>query len=52
LLRYPLDPDLERIESRWAQFKAHRSLRDVEPACNLRLIELNGDASDPEEDLD
>ncbi len=52
LLRYPLDPDLERIESKAAQFKAHRSLRDVEPACNLRLIELNGNAVDPEEDLD
>src|ERR1017187_6298541 len=52
LLRYPLDPDLERIESKAAQFKAHRSLRDVEPACNLRLIELNGNAIDPEEDLE
>jgi hypothetical protein len=52
LLRYPLDPDLERIESKAAQFKAHRSLRDVEPACNLRLIELNGNVIDPEEDLD
>jgi hypothetical protein len=52
LLRYPLDPDLERLESRAAQFKAHRSLRDVEPSCNLRLIELNGNAIDPEEDLD
>jgi hypothetical protein len=52
LLRYPLDPDLERLESKAAQFKAHRSLRDVEPACNLRLIELNGNAIDPEEDLD
>ena len=52
LLRYPLDPDLERIESKAAQFKAHRSLRDVEPACNLRLIELNGNVIDPEEDLE
>jgi len=52
LLRYPLDPDLERIESKAAQFKTHRSLRDVEPACNLRLIELNGNAIDPEEDLE
>jgi len=52
LLRYPLDPDLDRIESKAAQFKAHRSLRDVEPACNIRLIELNGNAIDPEEDLD
>jgi hypothetical protein len=52
LLRYPLDPDLERLEKRAQQFKAHRSLRDVEPACNLRLIELNGNAMDPEEDVD
>jgi hypothetical protein len=52
LLHYPLDPDLERLDSKAAQFKAHRSLRDVEPACNLRLIELNGNAIDPEEDLD
>ncbi len=52
LLRYPLDPDLERLESKAAQFKAHRSLRDVEPACNLRLIELNGNVIDPEEDLE
>jgi hypothetical protein len=52
LLRYPLDPDLERIESKAARFKAHRSLRDVEPACNLLLIELNGNAIDPEEDLE
>jgi len=52
LLAYPLDPDLERIESKAAQFKAHRSLHDVEPTCNLRLIELNGNAIDPEEDLD
>jgi hypothetical protein len=52
LLRYPLDPDLERLDSKRRQFKAHRSLRDVEPACNLRLIELNGNAIDPEEDLD
>jgi hypothetical protein len=50
LVRYPLDPDLERMERRRAQFKAHRSLRDVEPACNLRLVELNGNAIDPEED--
>jgi hypothetical protein len=52
LLRYPLDPDLARLESKAAQFKAHRSLRDVEPACDLRLIELNGNAIDPEEDQD
>lgn len=52
LLRYPLDPDLDRLERKAAQFKAHRSLRDVEPSCNLRLIELNGNAIEPEEDLD
>ena len=52
LLRYPLDPDLERLGSKAAQFKAHRSLRDVEPACNLWLIELNGNAVDAEGDFD
>jgi hypothetical protein len=52
LLRYPLDPDLERIESKAAQFKAHRSLRDVEPACNLWLKELNGTPLDAEEEQD
>ena len=50
LLRYPLDPDLERMENKRAQFKAHRSLRDVEPACNLWLKESNGtDMEAPEE---
>jgi hypothetical protein len=52
LLRYPLDPDLDRIERKAAQFKAHRSLRDVEPACNLWLKELNGTVLDAEEEQD
>ena len=52
LLRYPLDPDLERLESKRAQFKAHRSLRDVEPACNLWLKELNGTAVEADEEQD
>ncbi len=50
LLRYPLDPDLERMESKRAQFKAHRSLRDVEPACNLWLKELSGAAVEADEE--
>jgi hypothetical protein len=50
LLRHPLDPDLERLEAIERQFKAHRSLRDVEPACNMWLKELSGVALEPEED--
>jgi hypothetical protein len=42
LLRNPLDPELERMEKIERQFKAHRSLRDVEPATNLWLKQLNG----------
>jgi hypothetical protein len=42
LLRNPLDPELERMEQIERQFKAHRSLRDVEPATNLWLKQLNG----------
>ena len=42
LLRNPLDPELERLERIERQFKAHRSLRDVEPATNLWLKQLNG----------
>jgi hypothetical protein len=42
LLRNPLDPDLERVEKIERQFKAHRSLRDVEPSTNLWMKQLNG----------
>jgi hypothetical protein len=49
LLRTPLDPDLERVETIERQFKAHRSLRDVEPATNLWLKQLNGIAVEAEE---
>lgn len=42
LLRNPLDPDLERLPAIERQFKAHRSLRDVEPATNLWLKRLDG----------
>lgn len=49
LLRNPLDPDLERIERIERQFKAHRSLRDVEPSTNLWLKQLNGIEIEAEE---
>lgn len=49
LLRSPLDPDLDRIERIERQFKAHRSLRDVEPATNLWLKQLNGIEVEAEE---
>ena len=49
LLRTPLDPDLERVENIERQFKAHRSLRDVEPSTNLWLKQLNGIAVEAEE---
>ncbi len=49
LLRNPLDPELERLEKIERQFKAHRSLRDVEPSTNLWLKQLNGIAIEAEE---
>ena len=49
LLRNPLDPELERMEKIERQFKAHRSLRDVEPATNLWLKQLNGIEIEAEE---
>ncbi len=49
LLRNPLDPELERLERIERQFKAHRSLRDVEPATNLWLKQLNGIEIEAEE---
>jgi hypothetical protein len=49
LLRNPLDLELERTEKIERQFKAHRSLRDVEPATNLWLKQLNGVAIEAEE---
>ena len=49
LLRNPLDPELERMEKVERQFKAHRSLRDVEPPTNLWLKQLNGSEIEAEE---
>jgi hypothetical protein len=49
LLRNPLDPELERLERIERQFKAHRSLRDVEPPTNLWLKQLNGIEIEAEE---
>jgi hypothetical protein len=42
LLHDPLDPDLIRIPRQERKFKAHRSLRDVEPSVKLRTIDSEG----------
>ncbi|MBI3269059.1 MAG: helicase [Planctomycetes bacterium] len=42
LLFDPLDPDLERQPGVRRKFKAHRSLRDVEPSVNLWVRTLDG----------
>lgn len=47
LLLDPLDPELPRKQPHERKFRAHRSMRDVEPAVNLWVDE----APDLEEDL-
>ncbi|MCE9636426.1 MAG: DISARM system helicase DrmA [Planctomycetes bacterium] len=42
LLRDPLDPAMDELSERQRKFKANRSLRDVEPSVNLRIIEGAG----------
>ena len=42
LLYTPLDPELDRIPKEARQFKANRSLRDVEPTVNLWLRDPDG----------
>jgi hypothetical protein len=42
LLFDPLDPELERQPKEARKFKAHRSLRDVEPTVNLWLLKPDG----------
>ncbi len=50
LLHTPLDPErLKLTPKAWQQFKANRSLRDVEPTVNLRLKRL--DDTEVDEDL-
>ena len=50
LLIEPLDPGLAARNREEQQFKAHRSLRDVEPTVNLWLRNPDGAAAAPEED--
>src|SRR5207253_2141003 len=38
LLHEPLDPDLPTLNRDEQQFRAHRSLRDVEPSVTLHLL--------------
>jgi hypothetical protein len=42
LLFDPLDPELAKQPPAARKFRAQRSLRDVEPSCNLWLKQLNG----------
>jgi hypothetical protein len=49
LLRDPLDPELETLPRAARKFRAHRSLRDVEPSVNLWVKQANGDEGDFEE---
>jgi ElaB/YqjD/DUF883 family membrane-anchored ribosome-binding protein len=42
LLRDPLDSELRNLMSEAARFKAHRSMRDVEPTVNLWMKTLKG----------
>ncbi len=46
LLREPLDSELPKLPARYRRFKAHRSLRDVEPSVNLWVKRLDGFAVD------
>ncbi len=50
LLFEPLDPELSKKSKEAQQFKAHRSLRDVEPTVNLWLRNPDGDPIDSEEE--
>ena len=47
LLFDPLDPDLDRQPKEVRKFKAHRSLRDVEPTVNLWLRNPDGFEVEP-----
>ena len=42
LLFAPLDPELARQPKEAQQFRANRSLRDVEPTVNLWLVSPDG----------
>lgn len=49
LLYDPLDPELARQSREVQQFKAHRSLRDVEPTVNLWLRNPDGALAEEEQ---
>ena len=42
LLYDPLDPELAKQPPGAAKFRAHRSMRDVEPSVNLWVRQMNG----------
>lgn len=44
LLRDPLDPELDSLPSQARKFRAHRSMRDVEPSVGLVLRRLDDTA--------
>lgn len=50
LLFDPLDPELGSLSEHARRFKAHRSLRDVEPSVNLWVKRLDGIAVATEEE--
>jgi hypothetical protein len=51
LLHLPLDPERHKLCPKgWQQFKANRSLRDVEPTVNLWLKRLDESEIDDDED--
>lgn len=50
LLFDPLDPELPHLPDHARRFRAHRSLRDVEPSVNLWVKLLNGVAVATEEE--
>lgn len=52
LLFDPLDPELERASRDARKFKAHRSMRDVEPSVNVWLKRFDHTEIDAPEDLD
>jgi hypothetical protein len=48
LLFAPLDPELAKKGPKEQQFKANRSLRDVEPSVNLFVRRLDGSEVEPD----
>lgn len=52
LLFDPLDPELEKASTNARKFKAHRSMRDVEPSVNVWLKRFDHVEVEAAEDLD